>query len=58
MTVEQFRAQQVVWGVLGLCAGLVSAPWGSLRARDCQSLPMLAMVVVGGLGGVLGRDRC
>jgi tight adherence protein C len=55
MTVEQFRAQQVVWGVLGVCAGLVGAL--AIGARQGLSVvPMLAMVVVGGLGGVLGRD--
>ncbi len=56
MTVEQFRAQQVVWGVLGLCAGLVGA-LGIAARQGLSVVPMLAMVVVGGLGGVLGRDR-
>ncbi len=56
MTVEQFRAQQVVWGVLGLGAGLVGAL--VVGARQGLSLvPMLAMVVAGGVGGVLGRDH-
>lgn len=56
MTVEQFRAQQVVWGVLGVGVGLLGAV--VVGARQGLSLvPMLAMVVVGGMGGVLGRDQ-
>jgi tight adherence protein C len=56
MTVEQFRAQQVVWGVLGaalgVVAGLVLGSGGGVAV-----VPVLGLLLVGGLLGVLGRDR-
>ncbi|MFC3689281.1 type II secretion system F family protein [Aquipuribacter hungaricus] len=55
-TVEQFRAEQVVWGVLGLAGGAgAAAAVGA--ARGPAVLPMVAVVVIGGLLGVLGRDQ-
>ncbi len=55
-TVEQFRAQQVVWGVLGLGSGMVLALVIGTR-QGLSPVPMLAAVAVGGLAGVLGRDQ-
>jgi tight adherence protein C len=55
-TVEQLRAQQVVWGVLGLGAGLALAVLVGAR-QGLSPVPMLALVVIGGLSGVLGRDQ-
>lgn len=55
-SMEQFRAEQVVWGVLGLGAGTgVAALIGV--SRGPAVLPMVAVVVIGGLVGVLGRDQ-
>ncbi len=55
-TVEQFRAQQVVGGALGLAAGLAGAALVGAR-QGLNPLPMLAMVVIGLLVGVFGRDQ-
>ncbi len=55
-TVEQFRAEQVVWGVLGLAAGSGLAVVIGV-ARGPAVLPIVAVVLIGGLAGVLGRDQ-
>lgn len=55
-TVDQLRAEQVVWGVLGAAAGVVVAL--ALAARGgAAALPLVGLVVVGALGGILGRDQ-
>ncbi len=54
-SVEQFRAGQVVWGVLGLAAGLAAALLiGAVRGGSPLALAVL--VAVSGLSGVLARD--
>ncbi|PVU82056.1 pilus assembly protein TadB [Cellulomonas sp. WB94] len=54
-SVEQFRAEQVVWGVLGLAGGLAFAL--SLAAtRAAQPAPLVLLVLAAGLTGVLARD--
>ena len=54
-TVEQFRAGQVVWGVLGLAAGLALAlVLAATRGADVVALVVL--VAVCGLAAVLARD--
>ena len=54
-SVEQFRAAQVVWGVLGLACGLACAL--SLAAtRGAQPAPLVLLVLAAGLTGVLARD--
>jgi tight adherence protein C len=54
-TVEQFRAQQVVWAVGGLVAGTVCA---LLLAASRQPSPgaLFVMVACAGLGGAIARD--
>jgi tight adherence protein C len=53
---EQFRAEQVVWGVLGLGAGLVAAL--TLAAgRGLSVVPLVGLVLLSGCVGVLGRDQ-
>ncbi|HEY6798385.1 MAG TPA: type II secretion system F family protein [Kineosporiaceae bacterium] len=54
---EQFRAEQVVWGVLGAGAGGGLGVLAGLGGGGVSLVPVLALVVVGGLLGVLGRDR-
>lgn len=55
-SVEQFRAEQVVWGVLG--AGLGAAAGLSTVAGSRGSVvPVTGLVVVGAMLGVLGRDQ-
>lgn len=53
-TVEQFRVEQVVWGAAGAALGLLAAI--ALTARGTSVVLGLAVVVIGGLLGVLGRD--
>jgi tight adherence protein C len=54
-TVEQFRAEQVLCGAAGAVAGTAS---GLLltAGRPRAAIPVLALLVIGGLLGVLGRD--
>ena len=54
-TIEQFRAEQVVWGVLGLGAGSLLAVAIAAR-RGVSVIPLVALVLVGGLVGVMVRD--
>lgn len=54
-TVEQFRAEQVVWGVLGLGAGSLFAVAVAAR-RGVAVVPLVGLVLVGGLVGVVARD--
>ncbi len=55
-TVEQVRAAQVLWGVVGLLAGLVLA---LLLASSRGSSPVVlaVLVLVCGLSGVVSRDQ-
>ena len=55
-SLEQFRAEQVVWGVLGLGAGVGGAALVAVT-RGPAPVPMAAIVLIGGLLGVLGRDQ-
>lgn len=55
-SVEQFRAAQVVWGVIGLAAGLVLA-LALAAGRGTSPLVGAVLVVVCGLAGVLARDQ-
>jgi tight adherence protein C len=54
-TIDQFRAEQVIWGVVGAAAG---AAIGGLTVigRGFSVVPLVGLVVIGTLLGVLGRD--
>ena len=53
---DQFRAQQVVWGVLGAVLGAVAGlVLGA--GQGVAVVPVAGLLVIGGLLGVLGRDR-
>ncbi len=55
LTVEQFRAQQVAWGAVGLAAGVAGATF--LRvARGAPLVTLLVLVGVSAIGGALARD--
>lgn len=54
-TVEQFRAQQVVWAVAGLAAGTVMA-LALAAARHASPVVLVILVACAGLGGALARD--
>jgi len=55
-TVEQFRAEQVVWGVLGLGAGLILALL-TAAGRGLSVVSLVGLVLVGGLLGIMARDH-
>jgi tight adherence protein C len=57
MTVEEFRAEQVVWGALGGAAGITFGLLVGVRHGAAGAVPVLAAVIAGVLGGVLARDR-
>jgi tight adherence protein C len=55
MSVEQFRAQQVAWGALGLCVGLAASA-GLRIARGAPVITLLVLVAACALGAALARD--
>lgn len=55
-SVEQFRAAQVVWGVIGLAAGLALA-LALAAGRGSSPFGLSLLVLVCGLAGVLARDQ-
>ncbi len=56
MTIEQFRAEQLLWGGIGLAAGLGAAVL--LEARgDAHPVALSLVVLACGVLGVLARDR-
>jgi tight adherence protein C len=57
MTLEQFRAEQVVWGAVGGALGLAVGLLVGVRHGASAAVPVLAVTVAGVLGGVLARDR-
>jgi tight adherence protein C len=55
LTVDAYRAEQLLWGLGGLAAGLALA--GLLvTTRDSSWLPLVAVVVAAALGGSAARD--
>lgn len=54
-TLESFRAEQVLWGIVGTALGVVAALLLAARG-GVAVLPLLGVVVVGGVAGVLARD--
>lgn len=55
---EQFRAEQVVWGVLGTLAGAgVGLLLAGTDGGGLPAVPVVTLVVIGTLIGVLGRDQ-
>jgi tight adherence protein C len=57
VTVEQFRAEQVIWGGFGLAAALALGVFGLVTGSGGGPVALLAGALVLTLGGVLGRDR-
>ena len=55
-TVEQVRAAQVLWGVVGLLGGLVAA-LVLASTRGSSAVALALMVLVCGMCGVLARDQ-
>jgi tight adherence protein C len=57
MTLDEFRAEQVVWGAVGGAIGIVVGLLIGVRNGATAAIPVLAVTVAGVLAGVLGRDR-
>ncbi len=55
VTVEQFRAQQVVWAVGGLVGGTIFA-LALAASRHPSPVTLLVLVAVAGVGGAVARD--
>jgi tight adherence protein C len=55
-TLEEFRAEQVVWGAAGLVAGLVLSLLVT-AAKGFRPVPLLVLCLVATVTGVLLRDR-
>lgn len=56
-TLEQFRAEQVVWSVAGAAAGGALGAVSSSAGRGLSVVPVVALLVVGALCGALARDQ-
>jgi tight adherence protein C len=57
MRVEQFRAEQVVWGVLGAAGGVLLGVTGVVVGSGDSALTVVGLLAVGALLGVFGRDQ-
>jgi tight adherence protein C len=57
MTVEQFRVEQLLWGVGGLLAGLLVTALAVLRGSSADPALFLVLAGVCGLAGLVLRDR-
>ncbi|MDP9102341.1 MAG: type II secretion system F family protein [Actinomycetota bacterium] len=56
-TVEQFRAEQVIWGAFGLAAGLGLSLLSVVGGTAGNPVALLLTCVAFAVAGVLGRDR-
>jgi tight adherence protein C len=56
MTVQEFRAQQVTWGVTAFAASAVLAISVAWQSPE-RAMPLAILTCVSGLGGVIGRDN-
>ena len=56
-TIEQFRAEQVVWGGFGLAAGLAVSLLSLLGGSGSSPVGLLVTCLAFMVGGVLARDR-
>jgi tight adherence protein C len=56
MTTEDFRAEQVLWGVAGVVAGVLAGVVLSASRGPMNPVAVLLCGISGGLAGVLGRD--
>lgn len=56
LTVEQYRAQQVLWSVAALALSLVATTLLA-TTRDASPGPLVVLVAIGTLSGALARDH-
>ncbi|MEO6713888.1 MAG: type II secretion system F family protein [Mycobacteriales bacterium] len=57
MTLEEFRAEQVIWGAIGLLVGLGLVVVSVATGGGQSALPLLMLCLMLAAGGVLARDR-
>lgn len=57
LTIEQFRAEQVIWGAFGLAASLGLAFLSAVGGGAPNPVLLLVSAVLFSVGGVLARDR-
>lgn len=57
LSIEQFRAEQVVWGGFGLAAALALAVMSVLSGSGTSPVALLVGCALFTVAGVLGRDR-
>ncbi len=55
-TVEQFRAEQLLWGAVALASALTLSVLAWLSGRG-QAVPLVILCLISGLLGVLARDK-
>lgn len=55
--IEQFRAEQVVWGVTGAAAGVLLALTSAVAGSGGSAVAVVGLLLVGALLGILGRDQ-
>jgi tight adherence protein C len=55
-TVEDFRVEQVIWGVAGVVVGVLTGLGLSAVTGRVSVVALLLLVISGAAGGVLGRD--
>ncbi|GAC1329161.1 MAG: hypothetical protein NVSMB13_16630 [Mycobacteriales bacterium] len=55
-TVEQFRTEQVIWGALGLLAGVAVQVVALATRSGPNPLALVVLCAIAAVGGVLGRD--
>ncbi|MEO7752589.1 MAG: type II secretion system F family protein [Terracoccus sp.] len=53
---ERFRAEQVLWGAIGLAVGLALTGLTAVTRHQFSVPVLVGFVLVGGLGGIAGRD--
>jgi tight adherence protein C len=56
-TLEEFRTEQVVWGALGLLAGLGFGLLMLARGSSASPVALLVLCLIAAVTGVLARDR-
>jgi len=56
MTIQQYRASQVLWGACGALPGASALALGAMSGKPSVSLAGAALVVAGLAGGVASRD--
>jgi tight adherence protein C len=53
---EEFRVEQVVWGAIGMVSGAIALTIVTFARGAVDPLVIAGAVLIGGVGGVLGRD--